>query len=122
MMQTVTETLVDELKSRPFTLLTLLALIASAWYAHSEHAWAKDVDGVAKHVSKIESKLDKLLVINITTAIQERRREFCSTNDEGLRRLLSESINELRESYREITGEVYILESCESSRRRSNGG
>lgn len=105
MLAQVTQTLTEELKARPLTLFTLLALSAYALWSYHNHAFAADVD-------RINDKLDKLLVINLRSAIQERRAEYCHTNDHSLRTILQRTINELAESYREITGEPYRFESC----------
>lgn len=115
MVQTAVDKLVEELSTRPYTLLVILLLMASAIYSHTKHAMAEDVD-------QIESKLDKLLVINISTAIAQQRVEFCRTSDSELRTLLARSINALREDYREITGNVYSLESCDMAARRTDLG
>jgi len=126
MLAEVTQTLSDELKTRPITLLTLLCLLAYSVYTYTHHALAEDVEEAKRQLSedqtRIEDKLDKLLIINIRSAIQDLRAEFCNTTDSSLRSIMQRSINELAESYRDITGQPYRFESCSDLMARNGNG
>jgi len=106
------QTLAEELKTRPLTLLVLLGLCGYVWWSYTNHASAEDLKDVNKDVQEIGKKIDRLLILNIRSAIQQRRIEFCGTQDAALRNILRESINELTEAYRDLTGEVYVLQAC----------
>jgi len=130
----IIEGMMKELKASPMTMLIILLLCGYSWYTFTNHADASDVEEVTKQVkqvqsdldskvSRVEDKLDKILIINLTTAIQSRRVEWCRTRDHSLKELLGQAIAELRESYREITGETYNLEDCRDiiARAEENG-
>jgi hypothetical protein len=106
------QTLAEELKTRPLTLLVLLGLCGYVYWSYTNHASANDLHEVNEQVDSISEKIDRLLILNIRSAIQQRRIEYCNTSDDALRSILRDSINDLAEQYRDITGDAYQVQSC----------
>ena len=117
------ERLVDELKSKPFSMLTMAVLIAFAGYAYATHATAADIETLktelvelAKEVDDQGKKLDRVLLMQTTDAIRTTAEQLCATSNDTQRRALNAVIDNLQADYRDLAGsrDNYPIAPCQS--------
>lgn len=108
----LTEQIVGEMRSHPFTLIVVLALLAFAVYANSTHADSGQIKELSERVGDNTKKIDKVLMLQIAESLRNLQNQKCVTTDHEARRVLSQTIDDLQAEYRRITGERYPLQDC----------
>lgn len=112
MIGSVTEQIVGEMRSHPFTLLVVLALLAFAVYAHENHASGSEIKNISEQVGDNTKKIDKVLQLAIAESLRNLRIQLCEAEDHEAKRTLQKTIDDLQTEYRTITGERYPLQAC----------
>ena len=113
MITTAVEKLVFELKTMPFTLLTVLALVGFAVYAFENHADAQDIHVLAEKVDKNSKSIDRVLILQIAESLRNLQIQRCELDDVEGKRTLSHTIEALQDDYRLLTGSRYPLRDCD---------
>lgn len=100
------EQIVGELKSHPFTMLAVVALIVYAAVAVQIYAKAGDVEVV-------EQKIDRVLRLQLAEAIRSVDRQICATENVVDRRELRNALEDLQEDYATLNaGRRYKVNGC----------
>jgi len=113
MIGSVAEQIVGEMRSHPFTLLVVLALLAFAAYAHQNHASGSEIQKISEQVGDNTKKIDKVLQLAIAESLRNLQNQLCSAEHHESERTLQKTIDELQAEYRSITGERYPLQACD---------
>jgi hypothetical protein len=103
---------VGEMRSHPFTLVTVLALVVFAIYTNSTHANSGEIQELSKKVVDNTGKIDKVLMLQIAESLRNLQNQKCATDDHEAQRVLDQTIDDLQAEYRSITGERYPLQGC----------
>lgn len=107
------EQIVKEMKSHPFTLLTVLGLICFAIWGWSAYARASDVSEVKTQVETNGGKIDRVLKLQLAEAIRGMQRQICGTADEAIRDQLRVTLDSLQQDYSDINeGTRYPVTRC----------
>lgn len=102
-----TEQIVREMKDRPYTMIAVLSLLAFAGFAQNNHATATDIE-------KLDRKVDRVMALQLGESIRSVSRQICEATREANRRDLRDALERLQHDYREITGERYPVQPCET--------
>lgn len=94
---------VTEMKSHPYTMLAVVALIIVSWWGFGNYARASEVQAV-------ESKIDWVLEIQLAATLREMQNEYCRAN--GNKAAIQDIIEDYQRQYRELTGRRYPLPAC----------
>lgn len=113
MITTVTEQIVGEMRSHPFTLLTVLCLVGFSVYAYSTHASATEIGELSRKVAQNTDKIDKVLILQLAESLRNLQRQRCAEDEADHLRTLEATIDELQAEYRRIVGERYPLQRCD---------
>lgn len=113
MITTAVEQLVIELKTMPYTMLVMIALLGYAGYSYLNHASAGDIQKIAEKVDKNTESINQVLILQLSESLRNLQRQRCATDDRDARRTLSRTIDDLQSNYRRLTGERFPLQSCE---------
>lgn len=102
-MTALVQQLIKEMKSHPVTMLTVIVLVFSAWWGYSNFAKASEVQAV-------NSKIDRVLEIQIAATLRDLQAEYCRAN--GNKTVILNTIEEYERQYRDLTGKRYPLPPC----------
>ncbi len=105
MISSTVEQVVMEMKSFPFTMITILCLVGVSIHSSINHASAGEVQAISDQV-------DRVLTLQIAESIRNLHRQRCSANDAEARRTLARTIDDLQAEYRRLTGARYPLTAC----------
>lgn len=123
-MKIPTDKLVSELRSTPYTMLTLFALCAFALWGYSKFALAADVETIrteVRHeissvtvaVTANATSINKVLKLQYAEAIRGQHRQFCGSDDDAYRESVQVLIDSLQENYKALNKNVaYPLPGC----------
>jgi hypothetical protein len=106
------EQLVTELKTMPFTLLTVLSLMGFAGYAAANHADAGEIKQLSEKIDKNTQTINQVLTLQIAESLRNLQQQRCSIDDTNAQRTLSNTIEDLQSNYRRLTGSRYPLREC----------
>lgn len=125
MVQIPFQTIVSEMKDRPTTMVTLLALCAFSIWGYAKFALASDVEVIRTEVRKEISSvtiavtanarsIDRVLKLQIAEAIRGQQRAMCASSNETYRENVQILIDQLQEDYKELddNGTAYPVSSC----------
>lgn len=113
MIATAVEKMVYELKTMPFTLLTVLALVAFSVYAYNTHASAGEIQELAAKVDSNTRSINQVLTLQIAEALRSLQVQLCLSKDHEAQRTLAATIEDLQVDYRQLTGSRYPLRDCD---------
>jgi len=108
----IVQQLVNELKTMPFTLLIVLSLVLYSFYGHYNYANAADIQQLSTKVDKNSEAVEKVLQLQLSEALRNLQLQRCITADDQAERTLSNTIEDLQEDYRRLTGSRYPLREC----------
>jgi len=108
----IIEQLVNELRTMPFTLLTVLSLVLFAVYSNNNFASASEIKELSQKVSENSDIIEQVLQLQIAESLRNLQLQKCQTEDTVAERTLSRTIEDLQASYRRLTGSRYPLREC----------
>lgn len=115
--------LIVELKTQPYTLLSILVLFFLVGWGLKTHA-ESDTVAEAKRELRAEiteatakiagngRKIDRVLLLQFAEAIRGQQRQICSTEDEAIRTTLQTTLDNLQAEYVAISGSYYPVSPC----------
>lgn len=115
--------LVGELRERPFSLLTLLAVVLGGLWGFSAYARIAQLtdleqrfDGrivsMGEQLARTDEKIDRVLVLQIAERIRTVYAEICESDALFTRGVLRRTLDDLQSEHRRIEGGNYPLERC----------
>lgn len=107
MISSFVEQVVNEMKSHPFTLTTVLALILFAAYAQYTHASSDEV-------IQLSSKVERVLILQIGESIRSLNNQMCEVEGHQ-KEILLQTIDDLQQDYIKLTGTRYPTAPCTTS-------
>ena len=113
MIGSVAEQLVMELKTMPYTMIVVLSLLGFAVYADRNHANAGDIRDLAAQVADNTLKADKILKLQLAESLRTLQEQRCNSEERDTRRALTQTIEDLQEDYKELSGTRYPLKPCD---------
>jgi len=113
MINSAVEQMIIEMKSHPFTLLIVLSLVGWSIYGSHQYAKAADISTVQADIRANNSKIDRVLKLQIAEAIRSINRQICGTEDRETIRSLRRTLDQLQQDYETINnGKAYEVQSC----------
>lgn len=104
MIASLAEQVVIEMKGHPFTMIAVLALIGYGVFTSLTHA-------SNSNVTDIESKIDRVLILQLGESIRNLARQVCVAEGEN-KRILQQTVEDLQQDYIEIAGQRYPVVPC----------
>lgn len=102
-MASILQQVVDEMKSHPYTMLAVVGLILASSWGYGNYARAGEV-------AAVESKIDRVLEIQLAATLRQMQDEYCRAN--GSKAAIQDIIEDYQRQYRELTGRRYPLPAC----------
>lgn len=118
----------EETKATPALLFSMLCVIGFSVWGWENYARADDLDGYVTKEEFSEVKTELIAVttqVSINTAITENiyalslageirevHDQWCKSEDEVVRSILSNSINRLQNEYSDLKNSPYQIEAC----------
>ena len=117
MIDSVTQQIFREMKSHPFTLVTVLVLLGFAFWSYVNHARADEIraqiTSLASTAEANTKKIDRVLKLQIAESIRSVKAQECNATGSTQNRL-RDALEQLQEEYRSINrGVGYEPPPCE---------
>lgn len=107
------EKLVFELKTMPYTMLTLIALVLFSVYGFNTYASAGEIKDLSGKVDRNTSSIEQVLMLQLAEALRSLQTQLCRADDHEAEKTLSSTIEDLQADYRQLTGSRYPLRDCD---------
>ncbi len=124
MLKAPTDKLIEEMRHKPYTMLTILVLCAFSFWGYANFALAADVEAIRTEVraqittvsvavTANATNIDKVLKLQYAEAIRGQHRQYCRSDDDTYKESVQGLIDQLQEEYKSLNNEVaYPLPGC----------